>query len=135
MRYHFSCFHNCFSEIVQNLSKSATFGMGSCNFQIKNVLLFQMGNNFHMIKKLFCTSLVYLRRSINHGRLFFIEAANSLRPLLVFMVFVIEGRNHLKFWTEAKVKFGRRFEVELKRLLRSESSSPKMIFNQSSSVS
>ena len=95
MRYHFSCFHNCFSEIVQNLSKSATFGMGSCNFQIKNVLLFQMGNNFHMIKKLFCTSLVYLRRSINHGRLFFIEAANSLRPLLVFMVFVIEGRNAL----------------------------------------
>ena len=40
----------------------------------------------------------------------------------------------MKFWTEAKVKFGRRFEVELKRLLRSESSSPKMIFNQSSSV-
>ena len=39
-------------------------------------------------------------------------------------VFVIEGRNHLKFWTEAKVKFGRRFEVEFEE---SESSSPKKI--------
>ena len=53
MRYHFSCFHNWLSKIVQSLSKSATFSKGSLanNPNGKIFFHFKWENTFHMIEK------------------------------------------------------------------------------------
>lgn len=49
MKYHISCFHNCFSEIVQNLSNSATFSKESLvnpSELVTRGMLFQMEKVF-----------------------------------------------------------------------------------------